>query len=282
MLPHPAPGVEPKLVELTWENGRYYLHLTVEQPKPEQIAGDRLAGVDLGEIHAITITDESEALAVSGRLIRSVKRYRNKRVGATQRAMRRCKEGSRKWKRLLRAKHRVQAKTDAQLKNLHHQVTAKVVAHCIRRGITRVVIGDPEGVQRNTRKGPTKRCRSRKVAQKLAQWEFGIDRSYLRYKLKARGVTVKDENEAFSSQHCPASGHRHKPKGRIYRCKCGFSWHRDVLGAWNIRSRHLYGELVVGATPKADHITKYRHPYRWLTPPVRASVVAQTGALIAS
>ncbi|MCL5045503.1 MAG: transposase [Actinobacteria bacterium] len=143
VLPHPAPGVEPKLVELTWENGRYYLHLTVEQPKPQQIAGDRLAAVDLGEIHAITMTDESEALAVSGRLIRSVKRYRNKRVGAIQKAMGRCKKGSRKWKRLMRAKHRVQARTDAQLKNLHHQVTAKVVAHCIRRGITRVVIGNP-------------------------------------------------------------------------------------------------------------------------------------------
>ena len=95
-------------------------------------------------------------------------------------------------------------------------------------------------------------------------------------------MIVKDENEAYTSQTCPVCGHRHKPKDRNFRCKCGFSWHRDVLGAWNIRSRHLHGELVVGATPKADHIIKYRHPYRWLTPRERESIVAQTGALVAA
>lgn len=281
ILPHPVPGIDPLLAELTWENGTYYLHLTVEQSKPEPIQGERIAAIDLGEIHAVTITDASESLVVSGRQIRSVKRYRNKRVSDIQKAMSRSKKGGRKWKKLMRAKHRVQARTEAQLQNLHHQVTAKVRAHCVQCGITKVVIGDPEGVQRDTRKGQPKRRRSRKVAQKLSQWEFGTTRQYLRYKLGSRNVEVFDESEAYTSQHCPACGHRHKPKRRIYHCYCGFTWHRDALGAWNILSRHLHGELVAGQKPGADHQIKYRHPYRWLWPVSRESVVAPTRASVA-
>src|SRR6185437_15969781 len=87
VLPHPMPGLQPRQVELTWENGGYYLHLTVEVPKPAPIMGDRVAAIDLGEIHAVALTDESEAMVISGRQIRAVKQYRNKRVSDIQQAL---------------------------------------------------------------------------------------------------------------------------------------------------------------------------------------------------
>ena len=105
-------------------------------PKGSGFRGGATAAADLGEIHAVTVTDDSEALVISGRLIHSVKRYRNKRISAIQEALSRCKRGSRNWRKLMRARHRVQAKTEAQLRNLHHNVTARVVQLCGERGVT--------------------------------------------------------------------------------------------------------------------------------------------------
>ena len=62
-------------------------------------------------------------------------------------------------------------------------------------------------------------------------------------------TTVELQDEAYTSQTCPACGERHKPTGREYRCKCGFRYHRDGVGSWNIRAKYLgdFGSPVVGA-----------------------------------
>ncbi len=59
----------------------------VEKEKIPAYAGrdvEKVVSVDLGEIYAITLTDGEEAVVISGRQIRSVKRYRNKSIGKIQ------------------------------------------------------------------------------------------------------------------------------------------------------------------------------------------------------
>ena len=43
----------------------------------------------------------------------------------------------------------------------------------------------------------------------------------------------------YTSQTCPSCGDKHKPSNREYKCKCGFTYHRDGVGAINIRQKYL-------------------------------------------
>jgi putative transposase len=100
----------------------------------------------------------------------------------------------------------------------------------------------------------------RSEQQKISQWGRGTMRRYIRYKAQAAGITVVDTvNEAYTSQTCPRCGHRSKPKGRTFVCHvCGFRCARDTVGAANILSRHLYGELGRVLPPPR---TMYRYPF---------------------
>lgn len=66
---------------LVWNSG-FELHVCVEVPQAENAPGNKRATVDLGELHLAAVsTNTGEALVVSGRGIRSLKRQRNQRLG---------------------------------------------------------------------------------------------------------------------------------------------------------------------------------------------------------
>ncbi len=79
-------------------------------------------------------------------------------------------------------------------------------------------------------------------------------------------MVVVLEDEHNTTKTCPGRkadgqpcGHEYKPKGRIYRCPaCGFVSQRDAVGASNLLSRHLYGDVGQVVPPL---LIKYRHPF---------------------
>lgn len=251
-------------VELVYKDGRYSLNCAVAEivDKPEK-PGDKIAAVDLGEIHAMTITDGNEALIVTGRALRSIKQYRAKRLASIQEVMQRCQKNSRKWKKLLKTKRKLLAKTRRQILDLNHKITHKAAKWCNERQIGKVVVGLLDGVQRNTTKkkatDPKKKIRPRKVNQKLSTWEFGKQTQLLEYKLKQFGIRLDKKSEAYTSQTCPVCGHRHKPKGREYKCRCGYVQHRDVVGALNFWRLTKHGEMK--PQPTEEIRTKYLRPF---------------------
>ncbi len=83
--------------------------------------------------------------------------------------MNRCKKGSKQWKKYNRAKKYVLSKSEAQLKDALHKTTKQFVDWCLEHEVSHVVIGDVEGVQRNTKKKRKKKNQS-KVIQ-LVVWK---------------------------------------------------------------------------------------------------------------
>ena len=70
----------------------------------------------------------------------------------------------------------------------------------------------------------------------------GID--YLQQKSEQDRIVCFTGDERGTSSRCPVCGHRHKPKGRNWRCKaCGFEGHRDIVGAVNMHPI-AYGQVV--------------------------------------
>jgi putative transposase len=72
-------------------------------------------------------------------------------------------------------------------------------------------------------------------------------------------------NEAYTSQTCPVCGHRHKPTGRIYKCKnkeCNFVGIRDEVGSANILNKHLHGGRIEKNTLLPTSKVKYLRPVK--------------------
>ena len=97
-----------------------------------------------------------------------------------------------------------------------------------------MVIGDVRDIRQDLDVGS-------KQNQKLHQWSAGSVRHMLTYKAERRGMSVALQEEAFTSRTCPQCGHRRKSptQGRHFHCgTCGFRYHRDGVGAMNIRYKY--------------------------------------------
>lgn len=193
----------------------------------------------MGEVHIAVIHDGERSYIFNGRLLRSKRRYQNKIKAFLQSKIDKKKKGSRRWRRLIRSKAKQLAKIRNQLHDILHKETTKLVSILYREGVQTVVIGDVRDIRKDIDYGAV-------ANQKLHQWTFGRIRSFIQYKAERLGLKTVLQDESYTSQTSPVCGVRHKPKGREFKCKCGFSYHRDAVGAINIRQKYLGGIPVVG------------------------------------
>ena len=233
---------KPKQVEIGWKkSGGYQLRATyVIEPEP-QVVGDKVAGVDLGDLRSATIYDGENTFIYSGRLLRSLVRYRNKVTSKLQELISKTKKGSNRRKRLVRTKKKQLALIERKVNDILHKQTTHIVSTLQHRGVQTLVIGDIRNIRKAIDYGA-------KANQKLHSWSFGKFRFMLTYKAQRVGMKVVLQDEKYTSQTCPHCGKRHKPKNRTYKCKCGFEFDRDGVGAINIRAKYLgnFGSPVVG------------------------------------
>jgi putative transposase len=269
-----ARGLEP--ISLAWSSNEtllevrlvydlkqrhHFWHLVLEDgQEPAPAHGDRTAAIDLGEIHPVAITDGEEACIVSCRQLRSIAQQTNKELAAIQQKQSRCQRGSRRSRRLGRAKRKRLARQKLRRRDLEHKISRATIDWCKEKQIGVLAIGDVRDVANRTKE--EKRLK-RTERQKVSNWSHGTIRRYLGYKAEAAGISVHDRvPEHHTSQTCLACGHRHKPRGRVFHCPvCGFVFPRDGVGCANLLSRVWHGELAKVRLTTA----KYRRPFqRWL------------------
>jgi putative transposase len=233
----------PVLVEMGWDGREYELRCVYKAEAPAQVVGGSVAGIDLGEIHLATVVDGRGAIIVNGRALRSKRRYQNKLKGTLAAMIDVKKKGSSRRRRLVRSKRKQLQALQNQIKDIHHKQTSRLVRTLRERSVGTLVIGDVKDIREGLDYG-------KKTNQKLHQWTCGATRQMLEYKSERMGMACVLQEESYTSQTCPACGHRHKPKGRAFRCpSCGLVCHRDVVGATNIRRKYLgaFSSPVVGA-----------------------------------
>ena len=250
-------------------SGYYEWHVAVEDGRePEDAPGDRVVAVDPGEIHPLALTDGEETLIVTARELRAIKHWRNKKLAEIQHKQAAKVKGSRAWWRLQRAKNKLLAKTWRQQRDVEHKVSRAAAEWVLERKAGIAAFGDVRDV------GDGKRLHG-KSQQKISQWTHGKVRAYFTYKVEEFGVKVELQDEAYTTRTCPGCGHEHKPRGRVYACPvCGLRAHRDGVGAANILSLYLQGEM--------GHIQptepKYRQPFRKERPRRRPEDTGQVAA----
>lgn len=217
-------------VELVYRKG-LCLAIKYKVPKSNKdIISDNVAAIDFGEIHSISSIDNNgNAVIITGRKIRDIKRFRNKEYGKIRSKRSHTEIGSRQYNKYTDAIYKLEIKSKNQILDCLHKISKMYLDFCIENNISKVYYGDLDSCIRNT-----KGKRSKKVNQKLSQWCFGQLIEQLENKLGRYGIKMIKVSEAYSSQTCPHCGKRHKPTNRNYECKCGYVQHRDLVGAMNI------------------------------------------------
>jgi len=234
--------------KIVWNGIGYELHWVLDVEEAQKATGENRATVDLGQIHQAAVTTTTgEALIVSGREIRAEKRATAKMHGKMARRQKRCVKYSKKWRRLQQARNSQAVRSKERIKDLRHKGTRAVIDFCQYQEVGTIYVGNPHGVrQRN--------C-GRKQNQRMSLWEYGKDFDYLTQKSERAGIECFNGTERGTSSHCPECGHRHKPTGRVWKCKkCGFIGHRDVVGSFNMH------ELAFGQKPKFPEKITYLRP----------------------
>lgn len=254
ILPRPEWLAQPRACKILWKGLHNELHISIPAESgdtPAVAPTHKHATVDLGQIHlAAVATNEGDALIVSGRGIRSLKRQHSKQLGEIASKRSRCQKGSRRWRKLGRTRANLTLRAERRVRDLRHKGTRQVVDFCKERGIEALFIGNPDGVRRKNS--------GRHHNQRMSQWEYGRDIDYLQQKSEQdrivhcgpHGPCFTGDERGTSSRHCPphggcpVCGHRHKPTGRNWRCQaCGFEGHRDIVGAVNMHPI-AYGQVV--------------------------------------
>jgi len=229
---------KPKFCEISFNGEEYVINATYAVEIQGKAKGDGTAGIDLGEIHTAVVATGKRVIIANGRVLRSKRRYQNKVKAHFQRKMDKCKKRSRKWKRYNKTKNRVLRKLNNQINDILHKQTTIIVGAIITDGVQTVGIGDLRDLRQNVDYG-------NKANQRIHQMSCGKARQMLTYKAERAGLTVKLIDESYTSQTCPQCGVRNKSGNRNYKCPiCGLKYHRDGVGAVNIRQKTMYQGLV--------------------------------------
>jgi IS605 OrfB family transposase len=194
----------------------------------------RVAGVDLGIIHPYAVAaDDGAGLLVSGRAVRAEDHLhladaKARARTAARKAPRPGRRGSRRWRRYRRAQRRAEVRHRRRVRQAQHEAAGVVVAFAVRHQVGTLLVGDPRGI--------TSRDWGRRYNLRLRQWRRTHLVGALRDKAERAGIRVELVDERGSSSTCPACRRRvPKPRGRNFACPhCGFTGHRDLVGARNI------------------------------------------------
>lgn len=235
----------PTLVEIGWDGKQYELRAIYNLAATTSARGTNVAGIDLGEVHIAAANDGSTTTILNGRYLRAKRRYQNKRKAQLARIIDRKKRGSLRRKKLVRSKRRQLKKLDCQIQDVLHKQTSNLVSTLHAAGVQTLAIGDVRSIRQRTDLG-------KKANQKIHQWLAGKTRFLLTYKAERLGMSVALVDERYTSQTCPQCRRCQKPSGRVYRCGFCFAvFHRDAVGASNIRSKYLgyWTFPVVGVHP---------------------------------
>ncbi len=234
----------PQTVVIHWTGTQYEAIATYEVEPHTTPTGEKVAGIDLGEIHMAVSHDGEQTHILNGRHLRSKRQYRNKLQEHLNKKIDRKKKGSRRRKKLIKSKKKQLRKLKHQIADVEHKQTSRLISTLHAEGVQTLVIGDVRDIRQDLDVGT-------KNNQKLHQWSHGTVRHLLTYKAERHGMVVALQEESYTSKTCPVCGHRRKskPQGRVFHCtnkKCRLVWHRDGVGACNIRRKYLDLGPVVG------------------------------------
>ncbi len=226
-------------LEITYDEvkRKWYAHIsvTVEEKLgggnwvkvPKTPKGSLSAGIDLGVNNLMAVyVENGESFLVNGRPLKSIAFYWQKRIAEYQSKLN--KSGAKKSRKL----KKMHQKAKLQAKHYINTAVRQTVEGLYRLGVSRIVVGYPKGIARNSKRGRRQNFLLSHV------WRFNTVIQRLREVAEEYGISVVVVGEAFTSKTCPICGKPHEGARFVrglFKCPVtGLIFNADLVGAFNI------------------------------------------------
>ncbi len=231
-------------LEITYDEAKrkWYAHisLTVDEKfeggewvkLPKTPKGNLSAGIDLGVNNLMAVyVENGESFLVNGRPLKSIDFYWRRRIAEYQSKLN--KSGAKTSRKL----KRIHEKAKLQAKHYINTAVRQTVRKLYDLGVSKIVVGYPKGITRNSEKG-------RKQNFILSHvWRFNTVIQRLKEVAEEYGIKVVVVNEAFTSKTCPLCGKPHEGARFVrglFKCPAeGLIFNADLVGAFNILKRAI-------------------------------------------
>jgi putative transposase len=204
-------------LRITKKSGKWIAQIAVEVTK-KQNNNENIMGVDLGlKVPAVAVTKNGKTKFFgNGR--------QNKYIRRKYKALRQKLGKSKKLKKI----KQISDKEQRWMKDQDHKISRQIINFAVQNNVSVIRMENLTNIRNTART-------SRKNEKNLHTWSFYRLAKFIEYKANLEGIKVEYVNPQYTSQRCPCCGKLNKARDRKYVCKvCGFSTHRDRLGAINI------------------------------------------------
>ncbi len=226
-------------LEITYDEvkQKWYAHLSITVKEklingkwvevPIQALGNLSAGIDLGVNNLMAVyVENSKSFLVNGRPLKAIDFYFRKVIANYQSKLN--KSGAKTSRKL----KRMHEKAKLQAKHYINTVVRQTVEKLYRLGVSRIVVGYPKGIARNSKRGRRQNFLLSHV------WRFNTVIQRLREVAEEYGISVVVVGEAFTSKTCPICGKPHEGARFVrglFKCPVtGLIFNADLVGAFNI------------------------------------------------
>jgi len=219
--------------QIHFKDNKFYLHQSIDLPKPKAVKSRVCAGIDLGikKLFAIKISNDEEKLIGRKRHFKQWNYYTNLIADEQSKLSKINGKSSRRLKKLFGLRNKFQ-------NNLYNNLTASAFKFLKKNNVDTIFIGDVNGIRDDADWG--------KVGNKMLHNYWAYNHLYKKISNKAEeyGMNYERNTEEYTSQTCPICGvaeSSHK-KDRVFICSfCDYFGYRDLVGAENILNMGMRG-----------------------------------------
>jgi len=203
-------------LRITYKNKKLMAQIAIVVVEQQNTNNNKM-GIDLGlKCPAVCTTDTGKVKFIgNGRKNKYIRRYyktKRKKLGKAKK---------------IKAIKKLNNKEQRIMSDIDHKLSRQIVNFALQNKVKTIKMEQLANIRKTAKT-------SRKNENNLHRWSFYRLAQYIEYKAKIVGISVEYINPAYTSQTCPACGEIHKAKDRLYKCKCGYINHRDLVGAINI------------------------------------------------
>ncbi len=226
-------------LEITYDpiKRKWYAHVsfTVEEKLingewvevPRKPLGNLSAGIDLGVNNLMAVyVENGESFLVNGRPLKSIDFYWRRKIAKYQSKLN--KSGAKTSRKL----RKMYEKAKLQTRHYINTAVRQTVERLYHLGVSRIVVGYPKGISRNSDRGARQNFLLSHV------WRFNTVIKRLKEVAEEYGISVVVVDEAFTSKTCPVCGKPHEGARFVrglFKCPAtGLVFNADLVGAFNI------------------------------------------------
>lgn len=211
-----------KMAKLVLQNGKFWLHCSIEENEPELQDHIGFLGIDQGQVYLVS---DSEGEQYEGKTLQKISnKYKTRRESLQKsKKAKKTRAKARAWKKLSKKESRFR-------QDVNHQISKRIVQKA--KNLKQCIVLE----DLNDFFEDIKVRRENKFMRK--SWAFAQLIFYIQYKALREGIRCILVNPAYTSQQCYNCRYcdsKNRKSQSIFECiKCGYINNADINAALNI------------------------------------------------